>query len=174
VEAEDASFVLSLRLDPELSRFIGETASRLEEQRQWILDQQQKKDDYYCLVESMSGTPLGTIGLYDISDGSGEWGRWLLKSGTMAAVGSSFLMYQFAFEELSLSRVSCKTALANTQVLSFHDGCGLRRIGLDRGAVVIQGVAHDLVVHELERKDWPRMRTSLEALAKRAAHFLPS
>jgi RimJ/RimL family protein N-acetyltransferase len=174
VEVEDARFILSLRLDPDLSRFIGETSPRLDDQRQWILDQQHKPDDFYCLIESMSGASLGTIGLYDISDCSAEWGRWLLKSGTPAAIGSAFLLYQFAFERLSLLRVSCKTAFANTQVVSFHDGCGLRRIRLEEGAVMIHGIAHDLVVHELDKNDWSRARTRLEALAKRAAHFLPS
>ncbi len=169
---EDAEFILSLRLDPGLARFLGDTSPDVEAQREWMRRQEARDGDLYFIIETLAGAPLGTVGIYDITPTGAEWGRWILKPGVQAAMGSVLLVYQVAFEQLGLERVYSRTVEDNGHVVSFHDSCGVRRIGVETGGVKLRGVPHNLVVHELERSEWPAVRERLQPLARMAARFL--
>lgn len=171
---EDAAFILGLRLDAALARFLGDTAPDLDAQRDWMRRQEAREGDYYFLIETLAGRPVGTAGIYEINAGSAEWGRWILQPGVQAAVGSALLVFEAAFAHLGLERVYSRTVEDNAQVVSFHDSCGLRRTGVEGGGVRLKGVLHNLVVHELTRAEWPAVRERLSPLARAAARFLPT
>jgi len=168
---EDADFILGLRLDASLARFLGDTAPDLDAQREWMRRQEAREGDFYFVIETLAGNPVGNVGLYDIDRQSAEWGRWIIKPGVQAAVGSVLLVFETAFEQLGLERVYSRTVEDNAQVVSFHDSCGLRRTGVEVGGVKLKGVPHNLVVHELTRAEWPAVRERMRPLARVAARF---
>ena len=66
-QPDDAEFVLSLRLNDNLNKFIKKVDSSVENQKQWILNKQKELNDYHMIIcDNLTGTRLGVIALYDI------------------------------------------------------------------------------------------------------------
>jgi RimJ/RimL family protein N-acetyltransferase len=164
VERRDAAGILDLRTDPELGRFLNPTAGGVEDQQRWIEAQQARVGDHYFVIETLGGRWEGVIGLYGIHDASGEWGRWILRRGSLAASASVLLLLAFGFDELGLRRIYCRTLAENLVVVSFHDSCPYtsRSEHIDTG-----GRAY--VEHSLVRPDWPAFRDALAPTAERVA-----
>ena len=167
---EDAPLVVQLRTQPELARWLRPTSNRLEDQLAWLDDYYRRPNDYYFVVEGRE--PEGLISLYNIADGQGEWGRWILKPGSLAAVESALLIYRGAFERLNLASVYCHTLSENSKVLSFHDSCGIQQRQLLPAAVELNGRTLDMVEHRLDRQRWEsHTAPSLEKLASLTRRF---
>lgn len=177
VEVKDAAFILHLRTDPELSRYVHPVSGRLEDQEAWIRDYGAREDDWYWIVaRRFREESEGTIGLYDLQRdfARAEWGRWILKRGSLAATESAWLLYRVAFEYLDLNEVYCRTLVKNAQVLSFHDSCGLRRTKELPGFFTFQGEPVDAVEHCLSRTNWPAVETMLRTKVARLAKMIGS
>ncbi len=124
VTEEDAAFVLSLRLNPEYSRYLHKTSPDLENQKKWIREQRERAGDYYFVIEAKDGDkPVGLIGLYNIVDDEGEPGRWICPFNPLWALESMYLLYRFAFN-LPLKLLQGVAMTENTHVLRFHRTTG--------------------------------------------------
>jgi RimJ/RimL family protein N-acetyltransferase len=126
--ADDAGFILDLRLDPVLSKHIGETDPSVEKQRIWLQERMDMKDDYHMIIETPDGDPLGLIALYsiDTQDKTFEWGRWIVKptAPKYTAVESALLCYGLGFEILGLEKSVFGVMKDNARTLSFHKKFG--------------------------------------------------
>ncbi len=167
----DAAFVLQLRSDPALSRYLHPVSGRLEDQLDWFAAYDQRQGDYYFVVERRdTGAAEGVVAIYDVvrgpSHSEAEWGRWILRPGSLAAVESAWLAYRCAFELLDLDSVFCRTVAENGRVVSFHDSCGIERKRLLPAHFNLGGQVFDAVEHRVERDvDWPSLSAKLERLA---------
>ena len=86
VRDDDAAFIVGLRSDPELGRWLNPTSPNVADQLAWLARYYERTGDYYFVIERLSnGAAEGLIGLYDVEGGEAEWGRWLLKPGSLAA-----------------------------------------------------------------------------------------
>lgn len=171
----DARLVLDLRCDPQLSRFIHHTPPTLADQLAWLAAYYERPGDYYFVVERRrDGTPEGLIALYDVDDTAraGEWGRWILKRGSLAAPESAWLIYRCAFEQLSLTRVYCRTVADNAAVVSFHDACGIPEKRRLTQHFDFAGHKLDAIEHEVDRQSWAMIAPNLEAPARAVARRL--
>ena len=169
---KDAGLVVALRSNPELNRFLHASSNRIEDQLIWLAHYYEREGDYYFVVERRSnGMPEGVIALYDIDPAanSGEWGRWILKPGSLAAVESAYLIYRTAFELLGLSSVYCRTVADNGKVVSFHDSCGITSRRLLPQHFDLGGHRHDAVEHRVDKASWPGIKAQLEKLAQLTA-----
>ena len=164
VERQDAADIFELRTDPVLGRFLNPTAGGVEDQGRWIEAQRARAGDYYFVIETLGGRWEGIIGLYDIADTSGDWGRWILRRGSLAAPASVLLLLRFGFDELGLRRICCCTEAENVVALSFHDSCAYtnRSEHIDTGGQV--SFKYSLVL-----ADWPAFRDALAPMAERIA-----
>ena len=163
----DIPFILRVRRG---NPFIGKGSDSAEAQRQWLAAYYERIDDLYFVVQdSATGEPHGLAGIYriDADARSAEWGRWVLRAGSPAAVESALLVYRCAFEKLTLETVYCRTLLHNLQVISFHDSCGLQRGAIVK--IVVNGTTCDAIEHRLERNEWPGVERRLSAIASRWA-----
>lgn len=171
--AADAAFILSLRSDPALNAFVNPTSPRLQDQLDWLARYDERPGDYYFVIERLSdGSAEGLIGLYDIAGGEGEWGRWMLRAGSLAAVESAALIYRCAFTTLGLEAVFCRTVAANARVVSFHDSCGIAERLVLPGHFELRGQRWDAVEHRLTRAAWPAVDERLSKLAELTARRL--
>jgi RimJ/RimL family protein N-acetyltransferase len=169
---EDAEFILSLRLDPELSRFINETSPSVENQRTWIHEYLRRAGDYYFIIEQASShIPVGTIAVYSLHEENrrAEWGRWIIRPPHPAAVESALLIYEVAFENLQLEEVYCRTLTDNRPVVSFHNSCGLATRSVGEVTATIRGRDQSVTEQFLTRESWPRTRSKLDTLSARLA-----
>ena len=168
IEESDADYIVQLRAN---RPFLNAGATTTDEQRAWLGCYFERKHDFYFVIEaSRDGAREGLVALYDVdvSARTGEWGRWVLRNGSNAAVESALLVYRCAFERLRLDNVRCRTLCDNVKVVAFHDSCGLRRAS---GPVMIEhdGQPRPGVEHRVSREEWPRVEARLERLAARFA-----
>jgi len=128
----------------------------------------ERPNDYYFLfAQADDQTPLGTAGIYNVeAHRRAEWGRWVLTPGRYLSAASVALTYRMVFDVMKLETLYCRTISENLGVLAFHDHCRLVRVGLQKDAVAIGGRRYDLVVHELQRSQWPNLRNQLERWAR--------
>lgn len=175
VVAADAEFIVALRNAPALARWLHSGAPDAAAQRAWLAGYEQRPGDFYFVVETREGSkPEGLIAVYDVdcSTRSAEWGRWVLRPGSLAAVESAWLIYRFAFEVLGLQSLHCRTVADNEAVVSFHDSCGLAEKRLLPDAVELHGAKHDLVEHTLRAAAWIDVEPQLARLAQLTARRL--
>lgn len=171
----DAPLVQELRNDPNLNRYLHASPLRLVDQLAWLGGYYERSRDYYFVVERQeSGAAEGVISLYniDLQDNCGEWGRWILRPGSLAAVESAWLIYRCAFEQLGLERVFCRTVADNAAVVSFHDSCGITAKRLLPGQFNFDGKPRDAVEHQVTRQAWGEIGPRLQALAQQTARRL--
>jgi RimJ/RimL family protein N-acetyltransferase len=171
----DAGFVLGLRQDAGLNRYLHPTSPILTDQLTWLREYYDRPRDYYFVIERrVTGSSEGVIALYDIdiSGKAGEWGRWILRRGSLAAVESAFLIYVCGLERLALSSMFCRTVAANHATISFHDSCGVPRTGVLRRHFQFDGQSVDAVEHRMTREVWTETRPVLERMAYRTSRKL--
>lgn len=169
---EDAAFVVELRNNQDLNRYLHSSANRVEDQLSWLARYYESEDSYYFIVErSVNGTSEGTIGLCDVDGvtGIGEWGRWILRPGSLAAVESAYLIYRIAFERLGLRNVYSRTVLDNEKVVSFHNSCGIQERRILPQHFKLVGRSHDAIEHRLDLAAWPAVKMRMEQLAQLTA-----
>ncbi|MCG8422627.1 MAG: GNAT family N-acetyltransferase [Proteobacteria bacterium] len=139
MEESDAEFVLGLRLNPELNRFINPTDPSVDKQKDWIDRTLAKQDDYPMMIETNDGRPLGTIAAYNIdkSRSQFEWGRWVIDptAPPFTPVESAGLIYHFGFFTLDLDFAILGVQQENTSVRRFHENFGCQKIDSDDTAV---------------------------------------
>ncbi len=168
----DAPFITELRCNPALNAYINSTSSSVDGQVAWLERYFERPGDWYFIIADAATKQLeGTIGIYDYDAGSrvAEWGRWIIRPGSLAAVESALLIYRAAFESLALEAVYCRTVADNKRVVSFHDAAGLRRRATLEKHFQIAGRSHDAVEHYLDNSTWRSIRPNLDRLAQRLA-----
>ena len=134
IEEQDAEFVLTLRLDDRYNQFLSSVNPSIAAQKEWI--KKYKTDEtegtqYYFIIESLDGTPCGTVRIYDLKEDSFCWGSWILNENKTryAALESAFLVYQFAFENLNFKKSHFDVRKGNDRVISFHEKMGAIKTG---------------------------------------------
>lgn len=172
VTLQDAEFIFQLRRTPELSRFIGQFSDDFDSHVAWLQRNLPRPDDYYFIIESIDGIPAGTIAIYDIREGRGNWGRWMIEKSVPAAPASAWLIFHVAFDLLGLHEVFSNTIIDNVRTVSFHDRCGAVRDRIDKGAMDIDGTAYDVVIHTIGKKQWPDVSAALLPAAQFAERLL--
>jgi RimJ/RimL family protein N-acetyltransferase len=170
IELDDAGLIVELRGDAKRTRYLHRVGLDVATQAEYLKRYLEREGDYYFVVERLGGQTNraeGLISLYDLEPEAGraQWGRWILRDGSLAAVESAWLIYRVAFEQLELNEVYCRTLSDNTEVLSFHDRAGSARSRRLEAFIEIDGRAHDAVEHALTRERWPQVCAKLERLA---------
>jgi hypothetical protein len=125
VVEEDAQFILSLRTDKKLARFISFTDNSLENQVRWIRNYKQREADgkeYYVIFENADKNPLGTFRLYDIKDDSFIAGSWLVRpdADEFAAIKSDLFLLNFSFEYLKMKTCFIDMRKENKKLVRYH------------------------------------------------------
>lgn len=172
VSDDDAEFIVNLRRDAVLGRFLHQTSESIERQLVWLAEYYDRSDDWYFVIERRSDKAReGMISLYDLDvrQGAAEWGRWILRRGSLSAVESALLIYRFAFSNLRLNEVFCRTIAANEAVVSFHDSCGITERNTLRNHLILNGCRQDVIEHRVGSGSWHSIEDRLESMARRIA-----
>ncbi len=172
VALEDARFIVELRSDPERSRYLHRGAADTPSQEQWLRKYLNTPGDYYFVIENRStGAREGTAGIYNLNDvrRDAEWGRWILRRGSLAALESACLIYRLGFETLRLDYIYCRTIIENASALAFHDSFGVERVRSLPRYFDCNGRQLDAIEGCLTYAHWLALRAGVEAKAARAA-----
>jgi RimJ/RimL family protein N-acetyltransferase len=130
VQVEDAEFILSLRLDPNRSRFLSPVSSDVEKQREWIRHYLASQGQAYFIICDKAMRKLGTVRIHDADGDSFCWGSWILKDDVpaSAAIESAVMVYRLATEKWGFRSAYFKVHRANTSVLAFQESLGAERV----------------------------------------------
>lgn len=134
-DLEDSEFILSLRTNDKLSRFIHSTDNDVEKQISWMKEykkRENKGEDYY-FVYSKNGVPFGVNRIYDISaeKNTGTGGSWLCKRGTDVedSMATLVIMRDIMFDILNLDYDIFDVRKQNKKVQNIHIMLGAKNIG---------------------------------------------
>jgi RimJ/RimL family protein N-acetyltransferase len=154
VVVDDATMIVEVRLsDSERNKFVHPILPDPNEQVKWIKNYYTCESDYYFVIENrLTSNAEGLIGIYNIKNGMGEWGRWVIKPGSFAAIESVNLLYKVAFNELGMSEIYCRTITENESVVSFHDAIGEKRRHILRGYFEMNAILYDVVEHYSDKE----------------------
>lgn len=175
VREDDAEFIISLRNNPDLNQYLHQTSNQVSDQIEWLRKYFERAGDYYFVIERKeTGSAEGLISIYDVDESQhvAEWGRWILKPKSLAAVESAMLIYQVAFDFLHLKTVFCRTVADNKSVVSFHDSCGILDKKLLPNHFSLNGRRLDAVEHRIDFDTYQKMKSKLEMLARATARMI--
>jgi RimJ/RimL family protein N-acetyltransferase len=170
VRMEDAAFIVWLRNQDYVKGRVGDSATDVSSQQAWLETYFMREGDYYFIVETSGGIPVGTYGIYDVANGTAESGRWIIRPGVPAAVASGMAMFDTAFNTLALREVRGRTVASNQAVLSINRKFGFRQVRVEPAGQIIGGQAIDMVHFILTAAAWPKARERLVPLARLAAN----
>jgi RimJ/RimL family protein N-acetyltransferase len=166
VQMSDAAFIVWLRNQDYVTGRVGDSAPDVAGQQKWLETYFQRKDDFYFMVETIGGTPLGTNGLYGRSGKAAEWGRYIIRPEVQAALPGAILMFDLAFDKLGLSELLGRCVSTNLTMRSLIKKYGFRQTETKFGGQIIGGRPVDMIHFVLKAGDWPRWRRHLLPLAK--------
>ena len=120
----DVEFTYNIRQDKEKIQYLHQVSGTLKEQEEWLTKQRERQGDYFFVVETKDGEPIGTTGVCNMKDQEGEGGRFILYGNPVQTAEASMLGYDFAFYECGLKKVWVKVHEDNTHIHSY-----VRRFG---------------------------------------------
>jgi hypothetical protein len=141
VEISDAEFILKLRLDPTLSKFISPVGASVDAQVNWIKSYKEREhrleEIYFIIVHE--GKTSGTVRLYNFrgkmgeSDSAFEWGSWIIEPPRPSgiAIYSALCVYEVGFDKLRFSKSTFEVRKENSGVVNFHLRSGAKATGED-------------------------------------------
>ena len=86
VQRSVAAFIGAVRTEG--GRFLHPGATTVSEQNAWLDSYFARDGDYYFVIDDESGAPQGLAAIYDVDvwRGTAEWGRLVVRPGSLAAV----------------------------------------------------------------------------------------
>lgn len=158
VTEDDAEFTYYLRQDKERTKYVHSVTGTIEDQKNWIRRQREREGDYYFLVEDKNGTPIGTVGYYDLEGVNGETGRLVMKGNSAQNCDAIMLIRKFAFEIMGADHIRCTAVKGNKPVVG-----QLKRLG---------GVQVGSHIDEQDGFEILEFRVTREAYEERKAKYL--
>jgi RimJ/RimL family protein N-acetyltransferase len=133
VTERDTDYILSLRTNKSLTRFIHQTANDREKHLEWFHRYKQRESearDYYFIYEK-NGVPVGLNRIYNIFEYYGTIGSWLCNPDNPMEVSMAtyFMMLDILFEVLDLDLTIFDVRKANKHVWKLHEQLGAKEVG---------------------------------------------
>ncbi|MCW3106736.1 MAG: Butyryltransferase [Segetibacter sp.] len=134
VEEEDAFFILELRNNQVLSRFLSPTNPDVEQQKEWIRcykqREEQNEEAYFISLDDKGGRQ-GLNRLYNYEKDCYEIGSWLYKPGLdmSVAILGDLAARDYGFETLGFSTCKFEVRKANLSVVKYHLRFNPEKIG---------------------------------------------
>lgn len=124
VNEDDAEFIIDLRTDPKLSRYINATKPDIQAQKDWILKYKERESqglDYYFIFEK-NGIKLGLCRIYDIKQNEFTVGSWLFSPDAPkgAAILADIITREIAYESFPDKKLYFDVRKDNINVLRYQ------------------------------------------------------
>jgi len=131
VSIDDAKFIIDIRSDKNLSKYLSPTTQSLYDQKKWIEEYKKRehnKKEFYFIIKIKNNISLGTIRIYNIFDDIFTWGSWILikDSPNYAALESALTLYSFAFDKMKFIKSTFDVKKENIKVIKIHKKLGAK------------------------------------------------
>jgi RimJ/RimL family protein N-acetyltransferase len=168
VRLDDAAFIVWLRNLGHTKGKLGDSAADVADQEAWLRTYFAREDDFYFIVETLGGLPVGTHAVSKVSGGSGEAGRLIIRPEVPAAVPTSLITFDLAFGAMGLKELRGTSVSTNEKVHSYVRKFGFRQTGIETGARVIAGQPADIVHFAMTAAEWSQKRAGVLPIARYA------
>jgi RimJ/RimL family protein N-acetyltransferase len=158
VRIEDAAFIVWLRNLDYVKGNVGDSATDVTTQETWLRAYFEREGDYYFIVESSGGIPLGTHAIYNVNGTSAEKGRHIIRAEVMAGVPAGILTTELAFGSMGLRELRARIVATNMSVQSLHRKSGFKEVGRVAAAQIINGKPVDMVQFVITAEAWRKRR----------------
>lgn len=133
VNEQDTNYILSLRTNDTLSKFIHKTHDDVQMQLKWLSKYKIRESegrDYY-FIYSKDGNPVGVNRIYNIHEYYGTIGSWLCSPGNDVEVSmaTNLIVNDIMFEILNLDLTLFDVRKANKHVWKMHKSLGAKMVG---------------------------------------------
>jgi RimJ/RimL family protein N-acetyltransferase len=133
VQENDVDFILSLRLNSKLNRYLSQIDDDKEAQLSWLRAYKQRELhglDYYFIIVDKNLGDIGLVRVYDIdyANKSFTWGSWVICQDNRpkyVAIESALLSFNFAFYELGLLIANIEVKINNILADDFYHRFGM-------------------------------------------------
>jgi RimJ/RimL family protein N-acetyltransferase len=127
ISEADAEDIVNLRNDPANNKFLFQKPISIEEQLNWIKRNMGLEKAKNFKVTNIDSEFKGTISIYNIEEGRGEFGRYIV-TNPVNAIEAEYLLLKICFEQLGMTAVYCQTNMDNKAVWGQHVKLGFREI----------------------------------------------
>jgi hypothetical protein len=151
----DSDFILSLRTDKKIARFLKPTDNDLSRQIEYM--QEYKKSEiagkHYYFIYYYKGFPIGINRIYDIKSNRATFGGWACKSGTEAEVSLATILLarDILFEKLKLDFDDFDVMKGNKHSHKLHKMMG----------AVVTGESEKDIFYELSKENYYKHRSEI-------------
>lgn len=132
VDVRDADFIIKLRTNPALGKWIHETSADYDKQIEWILkykERERKGEDYYFIFYK-DGERVGLYRLYSIHDTTFTSGSWVFSPDASfeCCIAASIMLRELAFEQMGMELEDGWDGVHvnNKKVIKFNKMIGLK------------------------------------------------
>jgi len=168
VRIGDAAFIVWLRNLDHVKGKVGDTTLDMASQEAWLNAYFERQGDYYFIVETLGGIPVGTHGIYDLIGTSAESGRFIIRTEVAAAVPTSVLTYELAYGKMGLHELRAMSVASNRKLHSYIRKLGCRQVRVEPAGRIIGGKAVDILHFIQTAEDWFKVREQMVPLAQLA------
>ena len=133
VNESDAGFILSLRTNNRLNKYLHQTDENLDKQIEWIKEYKKREREgrEYYFVYSKNGVRVGVNRIYNVYAYYGTIGSWICKpdNDPEISLATYILMFDLLFEYLKLDIAIFEVQIGNNQVIKLHKMLGVQEVG---------------------------------------------
>jgi len=127
VEIEDAEFILSLRNNPTLNKYLSPISNDINLQIEWLQKykiRESRKEEFYFIAEDKYRKRFGTTRLYRFQNSSYEAGSWIFLTDSPydMAIKADLICREFAFEFLNAQYCTFEVLKENKSVIHYQLG----------------------------------------------------
>jgi hypothetical protein len=125
VEEEDAPFIVGLRNNPKLNKYLNKTSSNIADQVIWIrkykIKEKNKSEFYFIILEN--GIRKGLYRLYKINNSSFTIGSWLFDNceDKSLPILTDLFMCDIGFQKVNKSIMLFDVRIDNNKVINYHN-----------------------------------------------------
>ncbi|HEX8473516.1 MAG TPA: GNAT family protein [Pyrinomonadaceae bacterium] len=167
VEPSDAATFTAWNLDSEMARGIDYVWVPVSQSFtvKWLAEESQKRledGSFRCVIEDLSGTPVGWISTHDCNTRNGTFAYALGIACEHRRKGYDSeaieLILKYYFEELRYQKVTASVHGHNESSVRLHEGRGFTREGTLRRMVYTKGEYFDLHYYGMTKEEWEKWR----------------
>lgn len=161
VNEEDAGFIVALRTDDKLSRFIHSTDKDVNKQIEWIRNykiRERKGEDYYFIFYK-DGVRVGVNRMYCIHGTTFTTGSWVFspEASSDCCIAASVMVRELAFEQMAMELEDGWDGVHvdNRKVIKFNKMVGLKET---RRFMDVKG---EYIAMQLTKEDFEKNKPKL-------------
>ncbi|MBF0495319.1 MAG: GNAT family N-acetyltransferase [Deltaproteobacteria bacterium] len=177
VTHDDAGFIIELRQDDSRNKYLNPVSSKLEDQLRWLDIYFERPGDFYFIIEDIeTRTSHGAVGIYNFDPTlkEAEWGRWIIRADSTAALETACMIYDCCFFTLDLAALNSFTIEDNVRTVAFHDRFGVARDLAYDQLISIGDKQYTTIHHRMTKTAWLNMRDEKLSLVAKFADSHPT